>query len=101
MTYRLSHLQRLNGSNLGGVDSTAVRLNYAKRYARGSEDFQAASLLADFMPFFSCFYKDNQEKNGINPDPVIGDKFKQVIINMQDKINQFHEPSTSKSVVKS
>ena len=49
MTYRLNHQQQLNGSNLGVSDSTAVRLNYAKRYARGSKDFQAASLLESFM----------------------------------------------------
>lgn len=42
MTCRLSHLLRLNGSNLGVSDSIAVRLNYAKGYACGSEGFLKA-----------------------------------------------------------
>ncbi len=36
MTYRLNHLQQLNGSKTGVSSSTAVRLNYAKGCARGS-----------------------------------------------------------------
>jgi len=40
----------LNGSNLGVSGSIASCLNYAKSYARGSEGFQAALLLASFTP---------------------------------------------------
>ncbi len=47
MTYRLNHLQQLNGSNSGLSDSTAVRLNYAKG-TRASELSSSIALCLNY-----------------------------------------------------